>query len=193
MDATSFDEKKAELNGQRERISTLSDVVRVEFNRRKDECKAALYRFHELSNEKDIQNGVHQMAMNDLKQQKYFGIGLFLLACFWNAFFSEIYKLESLFFLFAALPYASVAYDINKKENEYANEVTQRNSEISRCAYDLARIGLSLSLAHERHAFLVADERSEESAIENIEWEMELNNSLLEKITLVQTTTTQIT
>jgi hypothetical protein len=182
MDATSLDTKKAELAAQLERISSLSDAVRIEFNRRKDECRAALYRFHELSKEKDIQKGVHQMTMDDLKKQQYFGIGLFLLACLWNAFFSEIYKLENFMFLILALPYANVAYDIYKEKNNYANETTQRNSEISRCVYDLDRIGLSWGHAHERHAFLVADERSEESAIENIEWEMELNNALLEKI-----------
>lgn len=182
MATSSFDAKKAELAAQQERINSLSDAVRIEFKRRKEECKAALYRFQELSKEIEIQKNVHQMTMDDFKQQRYFGIGLFLVACFWNAFFSEIYKLENFMFLIAALPYANVAYDMYKKENEYANETTQRNSEISRCAYDLDRIGLSLSLAHERHAFLALDERSEESAIENIEWEMKLNNSLLEQI-----------
>lgn len=182
MATTSLDTKKAELAAQLERISTHSDAVRIEFNRRKKECKAALYRFHELSKEKDIQKKVHQLTMDDLKRQQYFGIGLFLVACLWNAFFSEIYKLENFMFLILALPYANVAYDIYKEKNNYANETTQRNSEISNCAYDLDRIGLSLSLAHERHAFLVADERSEESAIENIQWEINLNNSLLEQI-----------
>lgn len=182
MATSSFDEKKAELAAQQERINSLSDAVRIEFKRRKEECKAALYRFHELSKEIEIQKNVHQMTMDDFKQQRYFGIGLFLVACFWNAFFSEIYKLENFMFLFAALPYADVAYDMYKKEKEYANETTQRNTEISRCAYDLDRIGLSLGLAQVRHQFLVRDERSEESAIENIEWEMNLNNSLLEQI-----------
>ncbi len=182
MATSSFDAKKAELAAQQEQINALSDAVRIEFKRRKEECKAALYRFHELSKEIEIQKNVHQMTMDDFKQQRYFGIGLFLVACFWNTFFSEIYKLENFVFLFAALPYADVAYDMYKKEKEYANETTQRNAEISRCAYDLDRIGLSLGLAQERHQFLVRDERSEESAIENIEWEMNLNNSLLEKI-----------
>lgn len=182
MATSSFDAKKAELAAQQEQINALSDAVRIEFKRRKEECKAALYRFHELSKEIEIQKNVHQMTMDDFKQQRYFGIGLFLVACFWNAFFSEIYKLENFVFLFAALPYADVAYDMYKKEKEYANETTQRNTEISRCAYDLDRIGLSLGLAQERHQFLVRDERSEESAIENIEWEMNLNNALLEKI-----------
>jgi hypothetical protein len=182
MATSSFDAKKAELAAQQERINALSDAVRIEFKRRKEECKAALYRFHELSKEIEIQKNVHQMTMDDFKQQRYFGIGLFLVACFWNAFFSEIYKLENFVFLFAALPYANVAYDMYKKEKEYANETTQRNTEISRCAYDLDRIGLSLGLAQERHQFLVRDERSEESAIENIQWEMNLNNALLEQI-----------
>lgn len=182
MDTSSFDAKKAELAAQQEQINALSDAVRIEFKRRKEECKAALYRFHELSKEIEIQKNVHQMTMDDFKQQRYFGIGLFLVACFWNAFFSEIYKLENFVFLFAALPYADVAYDMYKKEKEYANETTQRNTEISRCAYDLDRIGLSLGLAQERHQFLVRDERSEESAIENIQWEINLNNSLLEQI-----------
>lgn len=182
MDTSSFDAKKAELAAQQERINALSDAVRIEFKRRKEECKAALYRFHELSKEIEIQKNVHQMTMDDFKQQRYFGIGLFLVACFWNAFFSEIYKLENFVFLFAALPYANVAYDMYKKEKEYANETTQRNSEISRCAYDLERIGLSLGLAQVRHAFLVRDERSEESAIENMDWEIQLNNSILEQL-----------
>jgi len=182
MDTINFDAKKAEHQAQLERITKLSDAVRIEFNRRKEECKAALYRFHELSKEMDIQKNVHQMTRDDFKSQKYFGIGFFLLVCFWNGFFSKIYKLEDVIILLAALPYASVTYDMYKKEREYANETTQRNSEISRCAYDLDRIGLSLSLAQERHEFQVQDERSEESAIENIEWEMKLNNSLLEKI-----------
>ena len=181
MGTSSFDAKKAELAAQQERINSLSDAVRIEFNRRKEECKAALYRFHELSKEIDIQKNVHQMTMEDFKTHKYIGIGLFLIACAWNAFFSEIYKLDSYMFLIAAIPYASVTYDMYKKENEYANETTQRNSEISRCAYDLDRIGFSLALAQERHAFLVEDERSEESAIENIEWEMKLNNALIEQ------------
>ncbi len=182
MDTSSFDAKKAELAAQQERINAMSDAVRIEFKRRKEECKAALYRYHELSKEIEIQKNVHQMTMDDFKQQRYFGIGLFLVACFWNAFFSEIYKLENFVFLFAAIPYASVTYDIYKKENEYANETTQRNTEISRCAYVLDHIGLSLGLAQERHQFLVQDERSEESAIENINWEMRLNNALLEQI-----------
>lgn len=182
MDTSSFDAKKAELAAQQERINAMSDAVRIEFKRRKEECMAALYRFHELSTEIEVQKNVHQMAMDDFKLQRYFGIGLFLVACFWNVFFSEIYKLENFMLLFAALPYLNVAYDMYKKEKEYANETTQRNTEISRCAYDLDRIGLSLGLAQGRHQFLVRDERSEAAAIENMEWEMNLNNSLLEKI-----------
>jgi Ca2+/Na+ antiporter len=183
MSTTNFDAKMAELAAQQERISALSDAVRIEFKRRKEECNAALYRFDELSKENDIQKNAHQMTMDDFKKQKYFGIGLFLVACFWNALFSHIYKLDIYIFFMAAVPYASVAYDMYKKENEYANETTQRNSEISRCAYDLDRIGLSLKLAQERHSFLARDERSEESAIQNIEWEISLNNALLRQTT----------
>jgi hypothetical protein len=182
MTTSRMDAKLAELKAQEEHISSLNDVIRIEFKRRSNDCEAAIRRFHELSKTSAIEKNVLEMTMQDLNQQKYFGIGLFLVACAWNAFFSEIYKLDGYLFFMAAFPYANVMYDIYKKESSYKEELTQRNNEIAKCEYELNRNGFPLALAEERHEFLERDERSNDAAIKNIEWKLKLNNALLEQI-----------